>query len=58
LDTILENIVIKEGSFNFRFLNLPENISRKEIISFRKDGFQYYYKKKEELLFWIKNLPF
>lgn len=58
MDTILENIVIKEGSFNFRFLNLPENISRKGIISFRKDGFQYYYKKKRRVGFLDKKFAF
>ena len=49
LDTISENIEIKDGFRNFKFSIEQKNISKKEIISFRKNGIEYDYKKKRKV---------
>jgi hypothetical protein len=58
LDTISENIIIKEGFSLFNFLNLPEGLSNKDIISFRKNNFEYFYKEKRKIFLFDKKFAF
>ena len=46
LDTLTKNIRIKDDYNSFKFYNKKKKISKKKIKNFRKNGFEYYYKKK------------
>ena len=58
LDTLTENIKIKKGLNNFKFYKQDKKISKREVISFRKNGEEYKYKKKRKVTFGDKKYAF